>query len=151
MPANHLNIWPPEKIAILRDCIAKKMSASTTADFMGIRKNAAVGKAHRLGLKFLSILGHNRKPAGGTRHTRFSPNKLLGKLDRTTIPLPEPTVSVDFLGKTLFDLNDFECHYIEGEDRLYCGQPTNRETAYCAFHHKVMFHMPQPQMRTLTK
>ena len=151
MPANHLNIWPPEKIAILRECIEKKMSAGKTAEFMGIPKGAANGKAHRLGLKFLSIAGHNRKPAGGTRHTRFSPNKLLARLDRTTIALPEPTISLDFLGKTLFELNDFECHYIEGEDHLYCGQPTNRESAYCSVHHKMMFHKPQETARTLAK
>ena len=150
MPANFLNIWPEDKIAILRDCIAKKMSAGKTAEFMGIPKGAANGKAHRLGLKFLSIVGHNRKPAGGTRMVkgqRFSSNRMLAALNRNDpgkAALPEPIITPEFLGKTLFELNDFECHYIEGEDRLYCGQPTNRETAYCTVHHKAMFQKRNP-------
>lgn len=45
-------IWIPEKIDALRKCIADGLSAGQTAAKLPCTRNAAIGKAHRLGLKF---------------------------------------------------------------------------------------------------
>jgi len=131
--------WTDARILELKTCVDAKLSAGKTAEAMGMKKNCVVGKAHRMGLKFLSQPGHKRKAAGGNRFNKgipFNINKLKGKLG-LRLPLPEPVKSPDFLAKSLFDLGEFECHFIQGEDRLYCGQPSVE--TYCPFHHKIMY------------
>lgn len=147
MPANRNDLWAPEKEQMLRDCIAKKMSAGKTADFMGITAGAANGKAHRLGLKFLSIAGHNRKPRGGKREprngwSRKSAISIITNLTRDDpgeAALPVQTTPPEFLGLTLFELGENECHYIAGNDRLYCGQPTDGNSPYCKFCQTIIY------------
>ena len=154
MPAGWNQLWEPEKEQLLRECIAAKMSAGKTAQIMGITPGAANGKAHRLGLKFLSQPGHLRKPAGGKRPSGFN-RKSAAKIiairhDPGEEALPIPVKYQDFLGKTLFDLGQFECHYIEGDNRLYCGQPAEREKSYCRFHCGMMFQKPAPRIERLS-
>jgi len=136
-------IWTEEKINQLKDCIERKLSSGQTAGTLGITRSAAAGKANRLGLKFLSVVGKKRKikPA-----TKASPKFLL---KGPPIPLPpEPAPYAGFLGIPLNELTDSECHYIEGNpsDALYCGQPA-QDGPWCQFHKKLCYHPVMPGKR----
>lgn len=141
------DIWSIEKEQTLRNCIANKMSAGKTADFMGITAGAANGKAHRLGLKFLSIAGHNRKPTGGkrtalphwSRKSALSISHNLSRNDPGEGALPKQITPPDFLGLTLMELPDRSCHYIAGNDRLYCGQQTDNDSPYCTYCQTIVY------------
>jgi hypothetical protein len=43
------------------------------------------------------------------------------------------------------ELGNRQCHYIPGNDRLYCGQPTEGESSYCGWCRKIIY---QPMYRS---
>lgn len=138
--------WPLEREQLLRDCIAQKMSAGKTADFMGITPGAANGKAHRMGLRFLSVPGHPGKRKERPRKERIrnrnpsNQTRFLVKSYARDPGLKEVDVKpAEYLGIPLRDLASDQCHFIAGDDRLYCGQPTNGESDYCGWHKKIMY------------
>jgi len=137
--------WTEDRVQLLRDCIAEKLSATQTAAAMGMRKNSVVGKAHRIGLKFLSQPGHSvesRSRAGKIKRGRLSnATRFLAKahnLDPGEAALPPQITPPEFLGLTLMELGNRQCHYIPGNDRLYCGQPTEGESSYCGWCRKII-------------
>jgi hypothetical protein len=124
-----MSIWAPSRIAELKACIDAKLSGGMTAQKMGLRLNQVVGKAHRMGLSFQSTVGHkyssrhreNRKPMGGDRGWRPMPKTIL----------EQPLAPHEYLMLPLRDLPENGCHFIPGDDRLYCGQPAHNDTPYC--------------------
>lgn len=150
---NRNDIWSAEKEQTLRDCIAAKMSAGKTAELMHITPGAANGKAHRMGLKFLSVAGHPGKrkkrqvnPRNYSNHTRFLAKAYVNDPGLKEVPMERP----EYLGVSLRDLADNGCHYIAGNDRLYCGQPTDGESQYCGWCRKIMYQPMQLRHGRLT-
>lgn len=50
--------WTGEKLAILRDLIAKGKTASQIGDAMGITRNAVIGKCRRMGYRLMTPPTH---------------------------------------------------------------------------------------------
>ncbi len=46
------------------------------------------------------------------------------------------------LNLTLTDLPDDGCHYIPGDDLLYCGHPIQAGSKYCTPHHHIVWVKP---------
>ena len=138
--------WTAEKIEELRQHIENKLYGSQTARAMGMPKNAIVGKAHRLGWKFLSTPGKVRKK----KHQPTAAFIIQAKAKCRSIPLPQSKSEPyqGFLGISLIDLPDDACHFIEGESTsaLYCGQPA-KDGPWCNHHKKLCTHEIMPQMR----
>ncbi len=108
----------------------------------GFTKNSVIGKARRIELP--------PHPAPNARPSR--PRRTVGK-DRVTkrphkvwdkpvvvMPIrerPSRVLAPPSLGLALMQLSDMQCHWIAGNDRLYCGHPTSVKCwprPYCEAH-----------------
>lgn len=135
--------WMPEKLALLIECIQTKKSGAETAALLGLTRSAVIGRAHRMGLRFLST------PSTTRRRDRRKDNNsnIVRRIAAKAIVIeqvfpyrnsPEP----EYLNKTLLELAFDECHYIKGNDYLYCGAPVWDETPYCKHHFDRMHTAP---------
>lgn len=131
------NIWlriPRLKDELL-ECIERKWSAQQTAEhlsrmsFKSISRNACIGKATRLGLRFHS-------PNAGQYH-REPPKPVWSPMPKLST---ENLQTTEFLGLNITELKDNSCRYIEGEvpdNYSYCGQPT-AHGSWCEHHLKIV-------------
>lgn len=133
--------WTDERVAILRALIAKGETARNIGQELGITRNAAIGKALRLGLH----IGGGKKDR--TRGHRKDVADKRNKLTRLFLPrqyqeriAPSPTVAApDSINKTLLELRGSDCRYPVTEDSpfLFCGHPQDGGSSYCAHHHQL--------------
>ena len=109
-------------------------------------KNAIVGKAHRLGWKFISTPGKVRKKKPQPTAAFIIQKKARARF----IPIqPQPVEPYQgFLGISLIDLPENSCHFIEGEstNALYCGQPAN-DGPWCNHHKNMCYHKLTQDLR----
>ena len=142
--------WSEARIAYLQLRVKEGVAFSAIASELGISRNAAIGKATRLGLQgdghapakqraarpprepknYTAI----RKPARGNANGGLAFKLAAGTVGRKkaepiAIP-PRPRVDMpklESLGVTLLEVRDEQCKYPDGElmDRAvtYCGQP----------------------------
>ena len=137
--------WTEERIARLKGCIERKLSGSQTAAELGLPKNAVVGKAHRLGWKFLSTPGHAKKNRKRIPVASFIFRPKAPPIERP----PEPEPYAGFLSVPFGDINlDTQCLFIEGPSKgaLYCGQPAS-DGPWCDHHKKLCYHTVTISMR----
>lgn len=134
-----MSIWTPERITELTAHIEDGLSGNRTADAMGLTAGQVTGKAERMGLKFKSVPGHKRRPAGGKISTSWKPRvEIYAKF-----PYREkPEVTLEPLNLTLWQLKDsfVECRWITNDDMkaaLYCALPVATDDCpYCHSHRK---------------
>jgi GcrA cell cycle regulator len=145
--------WAPDHSVALREYLAKGMSYSEIAQAINARfktgysRNAAIGRAKRMGL-----LGPNRpndlpKPPLSTQAPRL--RKLRERYAAEVMrPMPiferaEPVklrcVEIDPRHLSLCDLEPGDCRYPyggdeEGEAITFCGHPRRQGSSYCAPH-----------------
>jgi hypothetical protein len=55
------------------------------------------------------------------------------------------------LAVSILDLGPLQCSYIEGDDRLYCGQPSVPGSRWCAFHYRVVYRPIDHEQRSRSK
>jgi GcrA cell cycle regulator len=127
--------WDKERVALLRELIAKGEPARNIAGHLGVTRNAVIGKAGRLGL---SIGGEKKQ----TRAT-LKPKDTRQKLTRLVFPVapvkPVNEPAPDSLNKTLLELRGSDCRYPVTEEIpfLFCGHPQDGDSSYCAHHRQI--------------
>jgi GcrA cell cycle regulator len=145
--------WTDARISRLRELYSTGLSFSTIAEDIGVTRNAAIGKAHRLNLERRDspISKPGPKPVGAPKRARkirptrqlecrfTPPERAAAVVER----LPDPNHDYRC---TITELNDFSCRYPLWErdapypERLYCGRPGADLFAgrpYCRCHTKL--------------
>jgi GcrA cell cycle regulator len=152
-------IWAPEHSDALRDCLSRGMSYGQAAKVInarfgtGFTRNAAVGRAKRLGLKAASVrkvASRPRRPARWGESTPKTPQKMIRPAASAEPgPAPEPVKAVKLrcVGITprllaFADLEPDDCRYPyggekEGEAYAFCGHPRIPHSSYCRPHHTL--------------
>jgi GcrA cell cycle regulator len=151
-------IWAPEHSGALRDCLSRGMSYGQAAKAINasfgteFTRNAAVGRAKRLGLNTATVRKVTSRPK--TRSARWgeSPPKPPAKVARpasSALPAPEPAkpVKLRCVGikprlLAFADLEPGDCRYPyggeeEGEAYAFCGHPRIPHSSYCRPHHAL--------------
>ena len=123
--------WTDERIAQLKKCWDKGLSASQIATELGegVTRNAVIGKAHRLGLKSRpSPVKTDAKKAKAPAAKKAAPKpKAAAKTDSSKVK-----------HITLLELNERICKWPIGhpgeEDFHFCGESSEAGHPYCAKH-----------------
>jgi GcrA cell cycle regulator len=151
-------IWASEHSDALRDCLSRGMSYGQAAKAINARfgteftRNAAVGRAQRLGLKPASIRKVVSRPRRAARWGESGPPNAAQKVVRPAAPAPpapEPVkpVKLRCVGikprlLAFADLEPGDCRYPyggerEGETYAFCGHPRIPHSSYCRPHHAL--------------
>jgi GcrA cell cycle regulator len=156
-------IWAPEHSDALRDCLSRGMSYGQAARAINARfgteftRNAAIGRAKRLGLETASVrkvLPRRRRPGRWGESAPKTPQKNAPKVVRPVAaaapaPAPEPVkpVKLRCVGikprlLAFADLEPGDCRYPyggegEGEAYAFCGHPRIPRSSYCRPHHTL--------------
>jgi hypothetical protein len=153
------SIWTTERVDTLRKLHADGMAFSLIGAQLGISRNAAIGKAARLGLdarphfnnapvRKLDPEERARRLAQRNEH-RNAVQRLYRKLHAPSEPLPPPTPAPpEFLGIALLDLERNHCRYPrdEGAGVSFCGQPIERGS-YCGHCYRIVYTVSRPERR----
>lgn len=133
--------WTHAQEIELIDLINMKISANEAAKKVGRSRNSVIGKSHRLGLSFL----YKPKKRTGAKPGNRNANGGIFKIHELVEPIAPPK-QPEFLGLTLFEMNDGfnQCRFID--DKLYCGQPS--EGSWCSYHRKIVYHSISERSRT---
>jgi GcrA cell cycle regulator len=139
--------WTEARIADLKSKIDAGLSASETAGEMGISRNAAIGKAHRLGLTFNSPDIRN-----------FKYRASVPKREPYIKPKPRPALRFDCtpaevvpLHIPFLDRDKNQCAQLYGDDpatMTWCGHPCFGSLPYCESHALINY---QPSRTRGTK
>ena len=130
--------WTPQRIEILTARVKDGTIYSVIASELGITRNAAIGKAKRLGLTgergrgrwtpAARAGGFVRRPAQKAKRPALAPAPI------QPIPLDAPPA----LGVNLLDLRPRHCRWPYGDPRSadfhFCGHEAPIDKPYCAFH-----------------
>jgi GcrA cell cycle regulator len=108
--------WTERRTTVLKNLWAGGLSYDEIAGILDVTRGAIAGKAHRLGLP------PRREPKTPKR------------------PPPRP----DFIGIGFFETTAKTCMYPEGDGAgmLFCGQPRQDGSSYCAAHHQLCWVKP---------
>lgn len=138
-----MNGWTEQMDAELTKHVNAGLSFSQAAglinaDFgLTLSRNAAIGRAHRLGMKG-SAIGESRNK---TPRSKAPPKPRAVRRHRIVeafeVEQPEMRcVEVAPLGVDLMDLNDAVCRYpSEDAPFTFCGHPVRDGSPYCGPHH----------------
>jgi len=155
--------WTDDAIAELHRLHATGASYSAIGDALGISRNAAIGKARRVGLtgQRLSaevVEAKRRKRASNKDAQRRRAMTNIEQLALPPRPVPMPP---ECLGApleqskpcTLLDLKPHVCRWPlwSGDDdaRLFCGAVTLAEHSYCAAHKAIATARPYQRQETV--
>lgn len=158
-------IWAPEHSDALRDCLSRGMSYGQAADAINARfgteftRNAAIGRAKRLGLKTASVrkvLPRPRRPARWGEPAPKAPQKTAAQKVVRPVASVAPAAPAPDLVKPVklrcvgirprllafADLEPGDCRYPyggekEGEAYAFCGHPRIPHSSYCRPHHAL--------------
>jgi GcrA cell cycle regulator len=155
-------IWAPEHSDALRDCLSRGMSYGQAASAINARfgteftRNAAIGRAKRLGLATSSVrkvLPRRRRQGrwGGSAPKTPQKNSLqsVARPIATAAPAPQPVrpVKLRCVGikprlLAFADLEPGDCRYPYGGERdgeayAFCGHPRIPRSSYCGPHHAL--------------
>lgn len=146
------SLWTPERVAQLKELVAKALSASAIGALMGVTRNSISGKCDRLGLRLLGTTT-GRPPTAGLVYKEIRKrrrNYAAETVRRTSVvrrKLPDfvyrDTAAVEPLRISISDLENFHCKAVMDETddnccRVYCGHPVVYRS-FCAAHAKVNF------------
>lgn len=121
------NAWPQERVKRFIEMWTEGAAFSLIAAELGVSRNAAIGKAQRLGLK-----RSQGKSVGPCK--RPPPRLGILRMDKEplkNIQLVEPAPSLVPSPKSLMELQFGDCRWPIGE--FFCGAPAGKQT-YCPYH-----------------
>lgn len=118
--------WSEDRVNLLMAMVKSGATARQAGDALGISRNAAIGKAQRLGMKFGN---GSRSPLRGERRPKPQPTY---RLWRRSFYGEAP----ESLDKPILELKAHECRYPVTDDKphLFCAQPVEPGQSYCGFH-----------------
>jgi GcrA cell cycle regulator len=129
MPSHPDNVWPQERTRRLVALVAQGYSARQVGAALGVTRNAAIGKIHRMGLQLLTV----RKPAAVRK-----PRKRWIKMTRPRAlpPPPAPEVAPANGPIGIMELTAFTCRWPFGERApfRFCGTTKPAGGPYCREH-----------------
>lgn len=146
-------MWSKEMDTELRRLVEEGISFSFAAASLNstfktsLSRNAAIGRAHRLGLK------GDRENAQRNKTPRA---RVMKPRAPRVVHFPEPDaeqvrlrcVEVVSLEVDIFALTESVCHYpSEDAPFTYCGHPVQTGSPYCVPHHAIC-HNHTPRLRT---
>jgi GcrA cell cycle regulator len=138
--------WPDELVARLKE-LWPDYEASQIAAIFRMTRNAIIGKANRLGL------AQKKRPAKRTKQPYRPAAKFYPKPQYFPPQQPPPVImpELPFLNRTIEELAPGECRYPSGErvPYLFCGQPVQHSSSYCAHHHRLVYYPLSPSRREL--
>lgn len=148
MPASSTSSWPDYLSAqakALYESGKHSMAQIAAAIGNGKSRNSVIGRARREG--WVNPTPRKGGPKPGEKRPRASQPKLWrGYVTAPKLEQPEELPpSADFLGLTIWAIENGQCHYPAGDgpDFLFCGQPIEaNSTSYCAFHDAVCHERP---------
>jgi GcrA cell cycle regulator len=107
--------WTDKRTAMLRDLHEQGLSFSDIADKLGVKRNACIGKAHRLGLAARPARDYSGAPA-----IQAAP---------PPVGFAEPV--------TLMGLQSHHCRWPIGDPGLFCGAVKQDGSSYCPEHRRI--------------
>ena len=144
-------MWTDTMDAVLTQLHAEGHSFSIIGHRIGVTRNAAIGRAHRIGLTPRGPTIAIRSPAKDRRvkDPKPQPGKKVSPLaSLPTEPLPAEDAPPDNL-VSIYDLEPHHCRWCYGEpmDGQFCGRNVVIGLAYCIDHARRAFQPPQPKVR----
>lgn len=137
--------WTPEEIETLKTMLEQGATGSEIGRAVKRSRNAVLGFIHRNIRKDFVRKSAPRKPRKPKepkpKPVKVEPKTILkrwvGEGPRSVVPFklstgPQPT---------LLDISRFQCRWITGNgiNPAVCGEPTHKETSWCADHHALVF------------
>lgn len=120
--------WTAERVARLKQLWAYGWSCSRIGDDLGVTRNAAIGKLHRM-------KDVERRPNPTVKKEPRQPSPKVRAADVVASPMTETTPGGS---KALLDLASGDCRYPYGNGPfLFCAAAALPESPYCAFHRSV--------------
>lgn len=155
--------WSERAVGDLTRMWAEGLSCRQIGEKIGLGRNAIIGKIHRLklplpeGKKLITRGGAKPKIKKSTVTHQYTLSRLMrggnNRIDSASKLLVVETsefklrcVEVVPLNLTLADLPSDGCHYIAGDDLLYCGHPIKPGSSYCVPHHFLCWAPPRPSL-----
>lgn len=142
--------WTDEAIEQLRKMRDEKMSFRSIAEVLGVSRNAAIGKAHRLGI-WTEKSAKQPMAAKPVRVKREKPAFVppapkVRQVPEKPLPVVVPVVveaEADPEGVALLDLSHFHCRWPLGPVRAvathFCGRMKRDGSPYCDDHHRLSY------------
>lgn len=144
--------WTEERVARLCEMVAAGNSFSQIARALGVTRNAAIGKAQRVGLQSprraaspAKVARAPRAPKVSDKVVRLRPRALAQQAAEAALPFSDaPSAGA---GVALVDLRAFQCRWPCGDPRaetfVFCGVAT--EGVYCACHAALAYVQSAPR------
>ena len=140
--------WTDEKVNKLKELWGKGNTASQIAEILGgVRRNAVIGKAHRLNLSAKIIKRSVTSSVNSLKFKQKNINKKSRKFKFTSLLLDknfEPAKNL-----SLEQLTEHTCKYMEGHpnetNASFCGRKTVEKFSYCPLHLIVVFQTKSKQ------
>jgi GcrA cell cycle regulator len=135
--------WTEEFSGRLVALVGGGFSFSQIASEMGVTRNAAIGRAHRLGLNGKIYSRRRKTPAEleATKRDKEERRRERRRTQRASIVMVKVNlealrcVEVEPLHKSLADLGRNDCRYPYGEGPYtFCGNPQREGHSYCGPH-----------------
>ena len=152
--------WCQERTEQLRKHHAAGLSFSVIAGLFKTTRSAIAGKCARLGLarpgrdnvangrlggkirakQIFSLAPSQRKAPSRQRKPKFNfaraitPRAMNGTAGLSVLVGSDAPPSLNI---SLVDLEPRHCRFIPGDDRLFCGQPKQEGSSYCAHHDRM--------------
>lgn len=147
-----MTTWTPEQVERLRAALSAGKSVGVAAAELGVSRNAAMGKASRVGMDMsvrpaVTQVRPGRPPSEvrPPKTPRNPNNSLQWKPARPRPSAPVMHEAMPSLDVGLMDLHDRDCHWPYGDGPfLYCGHPALVGKSYCGPHFRVAY---QPASR----
>ena len=146
------DFWTTETVARLKDLMAEGWSYARIGVELGCGRNAAIGKARRLGFAATapaakpiekSLRGVGDVAAPGAQAAKVSPPKP-AVVDLAAFRKPKAAT------KSLFELQARDCRYPFGDvgdaDFGFCGAESVENSVYCAGHHRLCRRPADPEI-----
>lgn len=155
--------WSEKAVADLTQLWAEGLSCKQIGLKLGFTRNAIVGKVQRLDLptpegkkavirKGRAIGPYKKKSTANTGQHHLITRIVKANGNSNEMKVTQSITSAQYklrcveivpLNLTLADLPADGCHYIPGDDLLYCGHPIKAGSSYCVPHHFLVWVPPR--------
>lgn len=143
----HTVVWTPERDAELIRLRHDGNAFSVISKAMDITRNAAIGRAARLGIKGRSRATVDFRAKRGRalnatqKVNRARSQARSGQPKFKAEPIPDLPITAYFRGVSLLDLEPNTCRYPQGDapEILFCGQPVVEDTSWCKHCSKIVY------------
>ena len=138
--------WKPDQIEIVKKLTEDGLSAQKIGDVFGVTRNSIIGLWHRNKIK-VPDKPHARRAVPRPKKVYYVKKE---KFYKPAPPPPEAPPQLRIVAQvpmnvTLMELAKDGCHYIAGDDHLYCGHKVTTEGSYCDAHREIMYTKQMPR------